>query len=462
MLDVKNPEIRVDEIMQRIQEKVRNRREVTVSTPPAAPPAAPVAAPLPSSTAILEHITRAREFADAGATVPPMSTIHGLKRSAAQVMAKAFVRMAQLVTRDQRSYNNAIINALQAVVERGAQQDALTQHGQAVLARLSDGLAAEMRAREEVAAAVQRDRAEIATVAKQRGEEAQRLSRRLDALEEKIGAAVDQLTQARQALAEQIGQNRVSIALQERRLTMLLEEVKRRLPQPLDRAQLEGVAKELERVPDGAYLHFEDAFRGSREDIKRRVAEYLPRLRSSAPILDLGCGRGELLEVLRAAGLNARGVDSNRVAIEECRKLQLDATEGDLFDALAKTPDATLGAVTALHVVEHLPFPLQVKLIEESLRVVRPGGVVIFETPNPRNLLVGATNFYVDPTHQNPVHPQTLHYLFEARGLVQVETLPLHPFPKEMRLAETDSGAAKIINEYFFGPQDYAVVGRRP
>jgi len=93
--------------------------------------------------------------------------------------------------------------------------------------------------------------------------------------------------------------------------------------------------------------------------------------------------------------------------------------------------------------------------------VLRPGGIAIFETPNPNNVLVGATNFYLDPTHRNPVHPQTLQYLVEARGLIQVETMMLHPYPEEMRIPE-DTPVARIFNEYFYGPQDYAVVGRRP
>src|SRR5205807_3907985 len=139
-------------------------------------------------------------------------------------------------------------------------------------------------------------------------------------------------------------------------------------------------------------------------------------------------GRGELLEVLRDAGMKASGVDSNTAAIEICRRSNLEVVQGDLFAALAKVPDGSLGAVTALHVVEHIPHSSLLKLLDEAVRVLRPGGIAIFETPNPQNVRVGATTFYLDPTHRNPVHPQTLQFLAQSRGLTQVETLLLHPY----------------------------------
>jgi O-antigen chain-terminating methyltransferase len=264
-----------------------------------------------------------------------------------------------------------------------------------------------------------------------------------------------------------LDQLRTALSLQERRLTLLLEEARRRLPEPFDPVQLQTFAEELPHVADAGYLAFEDAFRGSREEVKQRVSIYVAKLRAAeagtdkAPILDLGCGRGELLEVLEEQGLKASGVDSNTAAVDQCRELKLDVLLGDAFEELAKLPDGSLGGLTALHVVEHLPFPLVMKLLDETLRVLRPGGIVIFETPNPNNILVGATNFYLDPTHRNPVHPQTLRYLLEARGLTQVETMMLHPYPREMRIPE-DTAVARTFNEYFYGPQDYAVLGRRP
>jgi len=428
MLDVQNPDIKVDEIMQRIQEKVRLGRKQ------AAPQQVATAAPVATGPSLIfSHLlAQLRDTAQVGASLPPMSRIHGLKRSLATVVANAFLRMAQLITRDQRTFNQAAIAALQAVIDRLGYDSAET-------AQRLDEFAAK-------SAAVAQSLVD--------------LNARLRALE-------DEAASSRRAHGLKLDQLGTAVSLQERRLTVLLEEARRRLPQPLDARQLQTFADELPHVADAGYLSFEDAFRGPREEIKERISIYVPKLRAveagtdKAPILDLGCGRGELLEVLREQGLKASGVDSNTAAVDKCRELKLDVVLGDMFEVLGKLPDGSLGGLTAMHVVEHLPFALVLRLVDETLRVLRPGGIAIFETPNPNNILVGATNFYLDPTHRNPVHPRTLQYLFEARGLTQVETMMLHPYAKEICIPE-DTAVARIFNEYFYGPQDYSVLGRRP
>ena len=488
MLDVKNPEIDVEAIMQRIQDKVRLRREA----PPAqAEPRAAVPAAQPDAGLVItQHLANAREFAQVGLAVPPMSQTHGLKRAFATIVAKIVLRLAQLFIRDQRQFNLAILEALQAFADRTQQQSSEMSQAADRLAREASAgkqeLTAKIGAVSHDVGVVVRDvelvtrnvggmSRDLAALDQRLIEQRLPLERRVDELELRMGAAHARMAAAESALAAErhshavlLGQVRTAVSLQERRLTLLLEETRRRLPKPLDEKQLQTFANELTHVQDAKYLSFEDTFRGSREDIKQRVSIYVPRFRAAeagtdkAPILDVGCGRGELLEVLRHEGLKAAGVDSNVAAVEKCRELGLDVALGDLFETLARTTDGSLGGLVGLHVVEHLPFASLQKLLDEALRVLRPGGIVIFETPNPQNILVGASNFYIDPTHRNPVHPQTLHYLVEARGMIQVESVMLHPFPKEMHIPESDSPAARFINEHFFGPQDYAVVGRRP
>jgi SAM-dependent methyltransferase len=425
MLDVRNPEIDVEDLMRRIQEKVQQRR---AALPPDDAPAVLSGSSAPAHSAIEQTLSRAREVAAVGADLPAMSRTNGLARLVARPVAKAFLRIAQLITRDQRIFNLAVLDALRVLLER---------HTETTVQ-----FTAEIRAL----------RAEHA-----------RTEARLAALE----PTVAQLRLAHSAAASRIAELLTSVSLQERRLGVLLEEARRRLPEPFDRDQLEQLASEAAHLDDARYLGLEDAFRGSRDEIKQRLAVYLPQLREGAgpekrPILDIGCGRGELLEILRDEGLPASGVDSNHAAVDQCRALGLDAVAGDGFEVLRKIPDGSLGGLTAIHVVEHLPQPLVFKLLDEALRVLRPGGVAIFETPNPQNILVGACNFYIDPTHRYPVHPQTLHYFAEARGLVGVETLQLHPYPPEKRLPEAESALARVFNDYFYGPQDFAVVGRRP
>jgi SAM-dependent methyltransferase len=100
-----------------------------------------------------------------------------------------------------------------------------------------------------------------------------------------------------------------------------------------------------------------------------------------------------------------------------------------------------------------------VKLLDETVRVLKPGGVAIFETPNPENVLVGSHNFYLDPTHRNPLPSATVKFIAEARGLCRIEIMNLHPYPESYRVEDAGLNIAKRFNEYFYGPQDYAVVG---
>jgi O-antigen chain-terminating methyltransferase len=188
------------------------------------------------------------------------------------------------------------------------------------------------------------------------------------------------------------------------------------------------------------------------------------------PILDLGCGRGEWLELLAEQGWHARGLDSNRVMVEECRQRGLAVSEGDVLAHLRSLPDASLGAVTAFHVLEHLPLEVLLRFLDETARVLRPGGIAIFETPNPENLVVGGCDFYRDPTHQRPLHPDTVQFLVEQRGLVRVEILRLseHRIQDPLQLLPWHHSLAAYLNplidrakRHFFGPTDYAVIGRK-
>jgi O-antigen chain-terminating methyltransferase len=142
---------------------------------------------------------------------------------------------------------------------------------------------------------------------------------------------------------------------------------------------------------------------------------------------------------------------------EQCRERRLEVTESDGITHLRSLPDASIGAVTGFHIVEHLSFELLIQLLDETVRVLKPGGLAIFETPNPHNLLVGSANFYTDPTHRNPLPSPTLKFLAEARGLCRIEVINLHPFPEAFHVVGSE--VAERFNEYFYGAQDYAVMG---
>jgi O-antigen chain-terminating methyltransferase len=245
----------------------------------------------------------------------------------------------------------------------------------------------------------------------------------------------------------------------------------------LEVARQGGVQDLARAVEEEKYLEFEGLFRGREAEIGERLAPYLEVLSDRSPVLDLGCGRGEALELLAAHGITGRGVDSSSEMIERCRQKGFDAEVGDVFDVLARVEAGSLGAVVSFHVIEHLPVRSLDRLVRLSWRALRPGGVLVFETPSPLSLVVGARNFWIDPTHLRPVHPESLRAVFELNGFNPVERLDLQPFPAEKRLPEVDpgtlDGSASVLaegvnelrdrlDELLFGFQDYGMIGYKP
>lgn len=219
----------------------------------------------------------------------------------------------------------------------------------------------------------------------------------------------------------------------------------------------------------GGYLEFEQQNRGARSDILDRQKFYLPilrRVRNEVPpparFIDLGCGRGELLELARNSGIDMSGFDSDAAMVAHCRAQGLVASETDLFEALDIFPDGSLAGVTALQVIEHLEYEDIVRLISRARRKLAPRGCLIFETINPLSVYA-MRHFYLDPTHRHPVPAATAAFLLQAEGLVEVETFLLTPVrgvPAQESLA--GDPALAPLEEFLFGCQDYAVFGRRP
>jgi SAM-dependent methyltransferase len=216
---------------------------------------------------------------------------------------------------------------------------------------------------------------------------------------------------------------------------------------------------------DAFYVRFEDEFRGTRRDIKERLRVYLPYIRKAnagtpaLPVLDIGCGRGEWLELLRQQKLSARGVDANSFMIAECKARNLAVEESDAVAYLSSLPPESLGAVTAFHLIEHLPLPAFVRLFREALRVLRSGGICIFETPNPDNVQVGSNRFYSDPTHVRPLPKDYTAFVMKNVGFASVDLLPLHPDQYGFEISGKSSPAERFVHQMFFGEQDYAVIG---
>ncbi len=259
----------------------------------------------------------------------------------------------------------------------------------------------------------------------------------------------------------------------QRRVYLMVEEVRRRLPEPLSGDQLDTLSAQGDHLFDAYYASFEDVFRGSRSDIKQRANIYLPLIRNAQagtqerPVLDIGCGRGELLELLKEEHLHANGIDINDVNVDACVSRNLSVVSAEALSYLSSLGDNSLGAVTGLHIIEHLPFETLVRLLDEVVRVLKPGGLAAFESPNPENLLVGACRFYYDPTHRNPLPPAVAQFMLEARGYVHVDVIRLADLRDTERLPDADPTNSNadldrlidFINAHFAAAPDYAVVG---
>jgi len=219
--------------------------------------------------------------------------------------------------------------------------------------------------------------------------------------------------------------------------------------------------KALPNNLDALYIAFEDQFRGSLQDIRQQQSKYLPFLSAMAQnlseplsILDIGCGRGEWLALLKEHHYEAYGLDISQAMVDFCRLKGLKAEQGEVLSHLASLEDNSLHVISAFHVIEHLPFEQLVYLFDECLRVLKPEGKIIFETPNPENLTVGAYTFYLDPTHQNPLPPVTVEFIARQRGFSQVDIFRYNPREEQGELNPATA-------HWFCSPVDYAVVAEK-
>lgn len=210
------------------------------------------------------------------------------------------------------------------------------------------------------------------------------------------------------------------------------------------------------------YRAFEDRYRGSRDIIKERLRAYAPftgalhRLGERPAALDLGCGRGEWLELLGEQGFDARGVDLDDGMLAACIERGLAARHDDALAALRAQADNSLALVSAFHLVEHLPFDLVRELVAEALRALQPGGLLIMETPNPENLTVGATSFYLDPSHVHPIPPGLLGFTAEHAGYARARIVRLQEDP-----ALHGDAPVGLITVLEGVSPDYAVVAQK-
>ena len=252
------------------------------------------------------------------------------------------------------------------------------------------------------------------------------------------------------------------------------------------------IKRELERVLSGQtpavasvaaptldsykYVGFEDRFRGSQTDIRSRLESYVPLFAGANDVLDVGCGRGELLDLLRQAGVPARGLELNHEMAETCRARGLEVAEGDLLSHLQALPDGGLGGLIAIQVVEHLDPEYLMRALDVAYHKLRPGSLIVLETINPACWFAFFASYVRDLTHVRPLHPDTLTYLLTASGFTRVRAEYRSPYPEadklqkvataasdplQADLADTVNGNTERLNALLFTYMDYAAIGER-
>ena len=388
---------------------------------------------LPELPAQMERLNRLWE-------APPPPSGGGLTGRAVRKQWELFAPVFQ----KQTEFNSALVQMLNGYVEQTTALHTRLAEVVSVLVQFLQRVLPVMDARDRVATALATTRAELILEAFDRRQESQ--GRRLEgllALRDRVETVSEEVRAIRSALAADA-------------------------PPP---AVADGTA--ARRADDAQYVAFENRFRGDREDLRARLADYADLFAGLAPVLDLGCGRGELLELLREKGVAARGVDGNAQAVAACRARGLDVSEGDLVDILREQPAASAGGVFAAQVVEHLPPAVLASMLAEAHRVLRAGGLLVLETVNVRSVTGFHEVYLRDLTHRTPLHPDTLAFLAAAQGFTDVRIETRSPVEPAGRLQDVPAEglpprAAQVLNEnaarlnaLLYGPQEYVLLARR-
>ncbi len=294
---------------------------------------------------------------------------------------------------------------------------------------------------------------------------------------------IESLEAARRELSASLAQLQTAAAQQEGKLSVLegvasgLEKIMARIAVPEVSKLPPASAAEIPEMADYRYLLLENRFRGSEDEISRRLSHY-PALFSGAqlPVLEIGGGRGELQKLFSAQGIRSYMVDMDAAMVEAAKAAGADARIGDGIQHLAACSDKSLSGVIAVQVVEHLTRKQLEQLFALAASKVSPGGTVVFETINPQSVLALSSNYFRDPTHVFPMHPDTMRYMMELAGFKDIEVRYLSPVPEEAKLRKVPTSeymspdwayAVELINHnceqlnaLLYGCQDYCIIGR--
>ncbi len=467
----------ISQVVAEIRERVRRRH----------PEGAAGAVALPDLTPILHARDAAEAKVAAIGTVNPRGA--GLINRLIQAVKRAVARALDWHVREQVEFNRSMVTAVEAVLEALDENNRALARLAALEGRLEEARRATAELVQQTSGVLLEEARELKDVRRHWAEWRQEWEKKLSVNEVQFLRAVADLEaafQQRTALMESNfretarGQHRdFEAALDRARM-----EIQERLWKDLEKVRVDYerlIHSELrllrQRAALGAGwraaaahgdgtsetaefdpLWFADRFRGSEEYVREKQRFYVPLFRECAPVLDLGCGRGEFLELMQEAGVEARGVDSSAESVALCASKGLAAENSDLFAALEALPDAALGGIFCAQVVEHLPAERLPGLVKLAAAKLWRGGLLAVETPNPECLAALAAHFYLDPTHNRPVPAALLKYYFEEAGLGGIEILPLSPAVESM---PSLASLPPDFRDAFFGGLDYAILGRK-
>jgi O-antigen chain-terminating methyltransferase len=258
--------------------------------------------------------------------------------------------------------------------------------------------------------------------------------------------------------------NALEVSLMHYQVQQQDKETAQQLSQEAKKREIQQKQQLKEALFNKLYIEFEDAFRGSKELLQQRQGYYIPWVEQcykkiQKPVLDIGCGRGEWLEVLSFFGIPSMGIDLNKEMVDQAQRSGATALYADALEYLESQDDASFSVISGFHIVEHLEFEKLVALLDAAHRVLAKGGMILFETPNPENLYVGACNFYTDPTHINPIPPITLEFLAKNRGFKEVSIERVHPAKDASYLSGENTEDVNALIYAATKAQDYAIIG---
>jgi O-antigen chain-terminating methyltransferase len=430
--------LNVEQIMEQIRERVRLRKQAGNGNAIADGVASiPVSQERPAGTLSLYNLGEMRRnAADSNTLWNQVGTINprrsGLHNNLIQLLKRALRRALMWYTRPLHEFHSSVVRTLN-----------------------------------EAARAVENLQEHVDSLANSQNSLGQR-AKRLDATEASQGQLI-------RALAEKLDRLEQRARLNEktfRKAAYMLEQKSDRKGAPASPETPPMFRSDIPSESEFDYFLFEERFRGSEDDIKKRQLSYVGIFRGRENVVDLGCGRGEFLELMQENKVPARGVESNIDMFLLCLEKGLDVQQQSLFDYLESVPDASIGGIFCSQVIEHLPSGLQIRMVSLAHKKLSPGSPMVVETINPESLFALSRNFFLDPTHVRPVHPEMLRFLMESMHFDKVElqfsspvnlgesvpklTLPLPGFD-----LDRFNKVLGQMNSLLFGYQDYAIVAYR-